>query len=39
MSDYTSAAERPILVGASAPENKRLIMDTLDELALPGALR
>jgi hypothetical protein len=38
MSDYTSSAERPVLVAASAPEDKRLIMEALDELALPGVL-
>ena len=38
MSDYTSPAERPVLVAASAPEDKRLIMEALDELALPGVL-
>jgi CheY-like chemotaxis protein len=38
MSNYTSAAERPVLVAASAPEDKRLIMEALDELALPGVL-
>jgi CheY-like chemotaxis protein len=38
MPDYTSAAERPVLVAASAPEDKRLIMEALDELALPGVL-
>ena len=38
MSDYTSSAERPVLVAASAAEDKRLIMEALDELALPGVL-
>jgi CheY-like chemotaxis protein len=38
MSDYTTAAERPVLVAASAPDDKRLIMEALDELALPGVL-
>jgi CheY-like chemotaxis protein len=38
MSDYTSSAERPVLVAASRPEDKRLIMEALDELALPGVL-
>jgi hypothetical protein len=38
MPDYTSAAERPVLVAASVPEDKRLIMEALDELALPGVL-
>ena len=38
MSNYTSAAERPVLVAAAAAEDKRLIMEALDELALPGVL-
>jgi hypothetical protein len=38
MSDYTTPAERPVLVAASAAEDKRLIMEALDELALPGVL-
>jgi CheY-like chemotaxis protein len=38
MPDCTSSAERPVLVAASAPEDKRLIMEALDELALPGVL-
>ena len=38
MPDYTSAAERPVLVAASAAEDKRVIMEALHELALPGVL-
>ena len=38
MSNETTAAERPVLVAASAAEDKRPILEALDELALPAVV-